>query len=56
MDGPDQELYNKCLFRNVSYEEIKLEMSARQINFSPSDSYFILTLKLRREILQKSDI
>ena len=31
-------------------------MSAREINFSPSDSYFILTLKLRREILQKSDI
>lgn len=56
MDGQDQELYNKCLFRTVSYEELKSKMIVRKINFSPSDSYYILTLKIRREILLKSDV
>ena len=55
MDGHDQTLYNKCLFRTVSYDEIKSEMVVRNVNFSPSDSYYILTLKLRREILGKSE-
>ena len=55
MDGQDQTLYNKCLFRTVSYAEIKSEMVLRSINFSPSDSYYILTLKLRREILGKNE-
>ena len=51
----DQEIYNKCLFRTVNYFELKNELMLRNINFSPSDSYYILTLKLRKEILVKSD-
>ena len=53
MDGKDQEIYNRALFRNINYLQLKSELVSRNINFSPSDSYFLLTLKLRREILQK---
>ena len=55
MDGKDQEVYNRALFRNINFLELKSELISRNINFSPSDSYFLLTLKLRREILQKNE-
>ena len=55
MDGRDQEVYSKCLFRSISLAELKAELLLRNVNFSPSDSYLILTLKLRRDILVKSD-
>jgi hypothetical protein len=55
MEDNDFESYNKCLFRTISYFELKHELEMRNINFSPSDSYYILTLKLRREILRKTD-
>ena len=55
MNGGDQEVYNKCLFRTVCISELKSEMHLRNVTYSPSDSFYILTLKLRREILLKSE-
>lgn len=49
----DEQLYSKCLFRTLSVSEMMSELESRSVNFSPSDSYLILTLKLRREILLK---
>ena len=51
----DFEAYSKCLFRTISYYEVKTELEDRGINFSPSDTYYILTLKLRSELLRKAD-
>ena len=53
MEGKDQEVYNRALFRNINFLQLKTELVSRNCNFSPSDSYFLLTLKLRRGILQK---
>ena len=55
MDGRDQEVYSKCLFRSISLAELKAELLLRNVNFYPSDSYLILTLKRRRDILVKSN-
>ena len=55
MNGRDQEIYSKALFRSISYSELKSELESRKINFSPSDSYYILTLRLRRTILRESE-
>ena len=52
----DQEVYSKCLFRTINYNDLKLELAKAKINYSPSDSYYILTLKLRRAILLKCDV
>ena len=46
-----EEVYTKCLFRTITYDDVKRQLTARNVNFSPSDSYYILTLKLRRDIL-----
>ena len=46
-----EDLYGKCLFRTISYVDVKTQLHARNVNFAPSDSYYILTLKLRRDIL-----
>ena len=46
-----EEVYSKCLFRTITYDDVKRKLHARNVNFSPSDSYYILTLKLRRDIL-----
>ena len=56
MEGRNLEIYNVCLFKTINFEELKSEMVSRQINFSPSDSYVMLTLRLRKEILQSLDI
>ena len=56
MDGKDQTLYNKLLFRKASYEETKTEMETRNILFSPSDTHYILTLRLRKSILENANI
>ena len=55
MEGKDEEVYSKSLFRTISYAQLKSELLFRRINFSPSDPYYVLTLKLRRQILQKSN-
>ena len=54
MDGKDEEVYSKSLFRTINYSQLKSELLLRRVNFSPSDSYYVLTLRLRRQILQKN--
>ena len=56
MEGSDQTLYNKLLFRKASFEEAKAEILKRKILFSPSDTPYILTLRLRKDILKKAVI
>ena len=56
MEGKDLVIYNKSLFNKISYCELKSELILRKINFSPSDSYAILTFKIRRDILQNLNI
>ena len=51
MEGHTFNIYNKCLFRTISLVDLKLELTSHQVGFHQSDSYYILTLRLRREIL-----
>ena len=52
MEGRDFQIYNKCLFKGIDYCALKSELIERKIDFSPSDTYHILTLRLRKEILK----
>ena len=56
MEGADQTLYNKLLFRKASLTECETELKSRGIEFSSNDSYYILTLRLRKHILLKAKI
>jgi hypothetical protein len=56
MEGSEQTLYNKLLFRKSSFEEAKSEILKRNIICSPSDTTYILTLRLRKDILEKAEI
>ena len=48
------ELYNKCLFKTISLHQLKLELIRRNISYLFDDSYDILTIKLRVQILKDS--
>ena len=50
----EEELYNKCLFKHISMKDLETELSQRDVLFYPSDSYHILTTKLKLAILEKS--
>ena len=54
MEGTDQTLYNKLFFRKVSLVECETELNSRKIEFSSDYSLYILTLRLRKQILMKS--
>ena len=56
MEGKDQEIYNKVLFRTASLFELKNGLSERNISYNASDSYYLLTLKLRVVILRANDV
>ena len=56
MEGIEFDLYNKCLFKTINYNQLKSELLSRNINFSPSDTYPILTLRMRKDILEKLHI
>ena len=56
MDGHNFEIYNKCIFKTIPYHDLKAELESRSANFSPSDTYYILTLRLRKDILEKLEI
>ena len=56
MEGRDFELYNFCLFKTISLVNLKEALLARNVNFSPSDTYAMLTLRMRRAILENLDI
>ena len=51
----DEELYNKLLFKALSLQDLKLELKRRNIPCSVSDTYYILRLKLRLQILKDSN-
>ena len=55
MEGWDFQVYNKCLFRSIDFNELKSELKSRNVNFAPSDTYYIRTLRLRKDILLHSD-
>ena len=46
-------LYAKCLFRTISFDNLKQELLNRSLVVT-SDSYYVLTLKLRLAILRVS--
>ena len=56
MDGKNLVLYNKALFRTASYKELKDAIDERGITESPSDSYYLLTLRIRVDILKECNI
>ena len=51
----DEELYNKLLFKALSLQDLKMELKRRNISCSVSDTYYILRLKLRLQILKDSN-
>ena len=50
----EEELYNKCLFKQVCVKELESELKQRDIQIKLVDSYHILTLRLRLDILVRS--
>ena len=52
----EEEIFNKCLFKQISVHELKSEIVKRNISFSNSDSYHILTVKVKLDILEKSNV
>ena len=52
----NEEVYNKLLFKTISFHDLKLELKRRSIPSLLSDTYYILTLKLRLEILKESKV
>ena len=51
----EEELYNKCLFKSISVNELKHELELRKISFSPEDTFHIMVAKLKLDILEKCD-
>ena len=52
----NEEVYNKLLFKTISFHDLKLELKRRSIPSLLTDTYYILTLKLRLEILKESKV
>ena len=50
----EEDLYIKCLFKTISLQDLKKELKKKKIEYSLSDSYHILTLKIRAHILKES--
>ena len=51
LSATDFYTYAKCLFQSINYAELQSELAARAVRTSPSDSSYMLRLKLRRDIL-----
>ena len=56
MEGPDFEFYSRCIFRTISIDALQEELQSRNVVYSTSDSYYILTLRLRKKILESLNI
>ena len=54
LHGTSETLYIKCLFRTVTFHELKAELISRGIEQS-NISYYTMTLKLRLSILETED-
>ena len=48
----DREVYSRCHFKTISLHELKEELKKKNVNFHPSDSYHMMTLKMRAKILE----
>ena len=48
-------LFNKCLFKVIPLYCLKSELKRKNITFSAVDSYHILTVKLRKKLLEESN-
>ena len=51
----EEDLYSKSLFKTISVHDLKNVLRKKNIEFSSSDSYHILTLKLRVKLLKDSN-
>ena len=49
-----EELYNKCLFKQICVKELESELKHREIPIKLVDSFHIMTSKLRLDILVRS--
>ena len=47
-------LYSKCLFRTIGYNDLKMELENFEVEIK-TESYYLMCLRLRLIILQKSD-
>ena len=50
----DEDIYNKCLFKQITVHDLMTEIERRFIKYDKSESYHLLTLKLRAHILTES--
>ena len=54
LNGENESIYIKCLFKTIIFEDLKQQLLRRGQNVS-NDSYYVMSLKLRLDILQKSN-
>ena len=52
----EEELFNKCLFQQISLHELETELNRRNVKFSPTDTVQILISRVKLDILIKSDV
>ena len=55
MEGKEFQLYSKCLFRTIDFNQLRYELISRKVNFKPTDTYYIMTLSLHKDILEKTE-
>ena len=53
LNGEEESLYIHCLFKTISFADLKRELADR-IEFNGNESYYVMTLKLRLAILRKA--
>ena len=53
LSGAEESLYIKSLFKTISFHDVHEELKKR-INYTGSDSYYTMTLKLRLDILSRA--
>ena len=53
LNGVEESLYIHCLFKTVSFADVKRELADR-IDYNGNESYYVMTLKLRLTILKKA--
>lgn len=56
MQVRNQRLYSRCLFKTIDFRTLQSELLARSVQVSCTDSFGLLTLKLRLELLIESDV
>ena len=50
--GENETFYIKCLFKTISFEDLKNQLLKRGFEIS-SDTYYVMTMKLRLSILEE---